>query len=432
MNILLGISVKGLAIQQIFWILVVVIVIAVVFMVFIKEHLLASEEGEEFSALFGKEILSTSGHEELEIESSKVGTNYQYTVRVENLNFYYKILEEEEKELKFIAVADFKKRVAIAKEGNEYKIINYPEDENVILNFELESTKGPENKEFLHLTFWSDSKCVEDFFEEGGEDLYDLLAKCPGDYISSVDVVEGRGGRALHFKLDPEDNELFQFNLIHDPEQVANLGTCDQWTRINREHYINCDMKAKSLGYDGGLYVDAADDNVCTNLHCIPFGYQTGVYIGDSRPYGSTHFCCACNGFNPLNENYCIIFAHNENDLAPDDCALTTVAPGSLISNRYINLRGGLVDAVVRPHASGEYILDYGWIDDIQNMGECENYCDDELLTGSTGNFNYRPEIDILCDSNGYWIPCYSLKESEVITAGGQRYNCTNGGWVVQ
>jgi len=364
---------KGVAIEQVFWILVILIVIGVGIMIFIREQVLASEQEERFSRLFGKEILTTYGDNVLEVESSPSADGFIYDITVENLNFYYKKLEEEEEEeLQFYAVADFKERVAIAEEYGKPKVISYPEDKNVIVNFELESTKEPEDKEFLHLTFWRTGMCVEDFFTDGEGNFYDLLAKCPKYYISSVDVSEWVG-RALCVKFDIGEAELWAFYITNNP-----------------------------------------DEDICAGA------------------MGSNN----CKGWIEQDiEGKCVILA-NEEDTFPtiphtDDCALTTAGPGSLISLNKINIRNGLVTWDCKPSEDACDILEQGWIDN--NIDLCiKGNCDERLLTKTDGKFNYEPKIEILCDNDGYWVPCYSGRKSEVITAGGKTYNCTNGEWVIE
>lgn len=104
----------------------------------------------------------------------KVICNKENIIQVKNINFEY---EGKEKELNFFIIGEFNERIAWSS------VINYPEDEDVI--FELKTTEKL-GEEFIRLTFWKKSMCVEDYKKESEGKTEELIKKCPIDYLGST------------------------------------------------------------------------------------------------------------------------------------------------------------------------------------------------------------------------------------------------------
>jgi len=363
-------------IQTVFWVFVMVIVIFLFVSIFLGQKLFATEEGEELEELLGKNMIYTEGTGAFDVSSN--GNNYEITVS--NIDFYYKRPDYETKELKFFAVASLAGRVAIAKENNgEYKSIS-PDDEGPMdLNFVINSLSPIDEQPLLRLTFWEESKCVEDFFDEyianDEEDFDYLLDRCTENYISAVDIAKGLKGRALFVKFDLGETELWEFHLTDDPNYEQFMNTCEYWSEN-------------------------------------PSAYS----------------------------DYCLIMLREEDgvtDWPPtasgDECSLTTTVPGSLIYARlvtpttYNNIRQGLVDANCIEDDDACDILDQEWTD--QNKVVCKN-CDARLLTKrDNGDFNYMLKVDLLCDDDGYWVACNNYMQNKLITVMGAEYRCFDGKW---
>ncbi len=363
---------KGLAIQQMLLIVMLVVMLSIGAMIILSNFLFTEEKGK-FTDIFEKGILFTDGSERISWVKygEQAGNKYDYEFQVLDLNIGFK-LEDKYDELDFVAVADFKNSLALGTLYSSYdsRILTYPEDRDAELNFRMVSDEKPVQGELVHLTLWEYNECIDDFFKGelySEKPLSELIKKCPGFYISSFDVGSEWKGKAFYVQLDFTGLELYEFHLTNDP-YYDDIDTCGDW-----KNNIN-----------------------------IP-------------------------------ENNCLILTNEEDGVAifpsGDECALTLARPGSLILPADSNIKQGLADYSdhdCRDADDACDILDLDWTD------TNEDHCKDCELAEKTDKYNWRPAYELICSENGYWSVCdgSAEKTNTELTIDNINYKCQDNRWV--
>ncbi|MFH0832116.1 MAG: hypothetical protein V1900_00110 [Candidatus Aenigmatarchaeota archaeon] len=480
---------KGLEMQTVFWIFVMIVVLTVIIIFLTKPTPVGIDEHS----------FTTEGVENAKASCEKTGNDYVYTIKVSNLNFVY----EQEKELKFYVIGDINEKLMW-----DGKVINYPKEKSASPELKLRTRTALKDTEFLHLSFFAESECVTDYMKSSKQSKqwswYCCNAGKTGTcYIQETDktITINKAETRIDFTkadCEPLGGIKNNYECFGTPlQQCQPLWEDGKYQR----QFGNCVTKCRDLGGDtvrfetqvssgselslegSGVYSELIKKCPAYYIGFASIGFKTecaasvaeknALFIkidpADSvevwnfdfttdRKQDAGEFKFALDDFKYKDGASCAILAVNEESIIKDKASVWYIKPGAVIKKNSEKLWDDIKS----------YMIDFNCQELLTSQGECDfcitsdkghDYCieyeksgpdpskkdetiggakytdksvdkcgDCRLLERNDKGHYWKPKYDLLCSSSG-WIACDEISENDIITVDNKDYMCKGSEW---